>query len=126
MTRLHSFKCLTSSLDPRENTYKEGASIFCILLIITLNSRGLLSSKWSNWDLNTGSLTYRLCYILNGIDALSHVMITTLGNRYYHLLFIVPVLNCCKRIQGLKPLVSAFRISVLKTLVKTNSLTVCD
>ena len=57
VTRLHSFKCLTSSPDPRENTFKEGASIFCILLIRKLNSRGLLSSKWSNWDLNTGSLT---------------------------------------------------------------------
>ena len=37
MTRLHSFKCLTSSLDPRENTYKEGASIFCILLVKSFN-----------------------------------------------------------------------------------------
>lgn len=71
VTRLHSFKCLTSSLDPHENTYKEGASIFCILLIRKLNSRGPLSCKWSNWDLNTGSLTSRLCYIKRHSCALS-------------------------------------------------------
>ena len=71
VTRLHSFKCLTSSPDPRENTFKEGASIFCILLIRKLIYRGLLSSKWSNWDLNTGSLAYRLCYTKRHRCALS-------------------------------------------------------
>lgn len=99
---------LISSFDSHEDPCEGGTSIFYILLIKKLNSRGivnslrLLSCKWWRWDLNPGCLNHSLCYIKSN-TVLSHLMLEILGNRYYHPLFIVPALYCCKTILGLKP-----------------------